>query len=66
MELQKNKILLFLKIDPSSVDAMPSNAMDMRKTGHWGTGNFALTVQNDEQAEAAKPWIRKAFENVGG
>lgn len=66
MEIQKNKVLLFLKLDPSKVRPMPKNARDVSKIGHFGTGDFELTVESEEQVEEAHKFIDSAYENVGG
>lgn len=67
MEIQKKKILLFLKLDPTDPETpLPKNGRDMRNKGHFGTGDFELTIANLENVEEAKPFIQKSFERVGG
>jgi predicted transport protein len=38
----------------------------MRNTGHYGAGDFQLTVRTPEEAEAARNYIKMSFERVGG
>ena len=66
METKKNKIILYLKIDPSEIKEMPKIARDVRNIGHYGTGDFELTIHNKEDAEFAHTYIKMAFERVGG
>ncbi|MBI9108345.1 MAG: hypothetical protein JEZ04_16485 [Spirochaetales bacterium] len=66
MEVQKSKILLFLKIDPNTIIDMPDNCRNVRNIGHYGTGDFEVTVSNEADAEAAKEFIRLSFNNIGG
>jgi len=66
LEIQKRKILVFLKLDPSEVSAMPANARDVREIGHFGTGDFELTVSEPGHLEEAFRLIRLSFEKVGG
>lgn len=66
MQVQKNKIALFLKLDPKSIKEKPSNSRDMSNTGHYGTGDFELTVKTEADIESAKTFITMAFENIGG
>ncbi|MDD3626868.1 MAG: DUF5655 domain-containing protein, partial [bacterium] len=66
MEIQKNKILLFLKLDPNSIKNKPSNFRDVSKIGHFGTGDLEITINSDKDIEIAKEYITKAYDNIGG
>jgi predicted transport protein len=66
MKSEKNKIVLYLKLNPTEFKNLPSNARDMTEKGHWGTGDLELTIQDKEEFESAKEYIRFAFERVGG
>ncbi len=65
VEVKKNKITLFLKINPKEV-RIPSNGRDVSEIGHYGTGDFELTILNKNDFEESKEYIRKAFDNIGG
>lgn len=58
---QKNALLLHLRLDPEMVKPWPKNARDMSKTGHWGTGDFQLTIKSLDQFNQAKPLIARAY-----
>ncbi len=66
VEVYRNKLNLFLKLDPSQVSPLPPNARDVSQIGHGGTGDLELAIHTADEAEAAHEWIRKAFERVGG
>ena len=65
METKKSKILLFLKINPKEVK-IPENGRDVSNIGHYGTGDLEITINNSEEMEVSKKYIRSAFENIGG
>jgi predicted transport protein len=66
VEIQKQKILLFLKLDPKVVAGPKGISRDVSKIGHFGTGNLEITVRTEQDLEAAKPFITKAYQAVGG
>ncbi|AFL99266.1 hypothetical protein Desde_0821 [Desulfitobacterium dehalogenans ATCC 51507] len=66
MEIQKNKILLFLKLNPLEFQDLPTNARDVRSIGHYGTGDVEFTLTSKSDIAAMGEFIRKAWERVGG
>lgn len=66
METFKNKLKLYLKLDPKQEMPLPSNARDVSDIGHWGTGDFELIIKSENELEQAKALIKKAFERIGG
>lgn len=66
LEIQQRKIYLYLKIDPAVMDPIPKGARDVRKIGHYGTGDLEYTVKKGEDLPMAFELIRKAMENIGG
>ncbi len=66
MEVKKGKVVLYLKLNPNELNGMPSNARDVREIGHYGTGDFELTVIKPEEAEEANKFIQMSFQRVGG
>lgn len=66
MEIKRNVgtgiIRLYLKIDPDSVNTGDGFARDVRKVGHYGTGDLELTIANSNDLERAKPLIQKSYE----
>jgi predicted transport protein len=44
LEVQRRRVLIYLKLDPAAVAPLPANARDVSKTGHFGTGDLELVV----------------------
>jgi predicted transport protein len=59
---QKNRLLLYLHLDPAKVVPMPPNAQDVSQKGHWGTGDLELSLSSQADLDAAKPLILMAYE----
>lgn len=57
-----NQLKLFLKIDPDTVDLEDSFSRDVRKIGHYGTGDLELTIASHSDLERAKPLILRSYE----
>lgn len=66
LETHKNKLTLFLKINPDEIDPMPKQGRDVRSIGHFGTGDFELTIKNMEDFEDTKGLINNSLKNIGG
>lgn len=60
--LQKNKLLLFLHLNPSAYPLLPENARDASQIGHWGTGDLELSFSTFDDLEKAKALIVDAYE----
>jgi len=65
MEIRKQKILLFLKLDPEVVKGPPGISRDVSKVGHFGIGDLEVTIHSDADFESAKPFIIQAYQAVG-
>jgi predicted transport protein len=59
---QRNRVLLYLHLDPAKVVPMPPNAQDVSQKGHWGTGDLELSLSSQADLDAAKPLILMAYE----
>lgn len=66
IEVKKNKVILFLKINPDTIKDAPTNSRDMRNIGHYGTGDFELAIKTEEDFEQSKKFILLAYKNIGG
>ncbi len=66
MEIQRTKVVLFLKLDPTKEPGPKGISRDVTKIGHYGTGNLEITLHRTEDFEAAKPLILKAYQSIGG
>jgi len=59
---QKSRLLLYLHLNPDHIKPFPANARDVRKSGHWGTGDLELSISSSADLDAAKPLMLKAYE----
>ncbi|WP_328879096.1 DUF5655 domain-containing protein [Streptomyces sp. NBC_00299] len=55
-------ILVYLKIDPETVELEEGFSRDMRGIGHLGTGDLEVRIASAADLEKAGPLIRRAFE----
>lgn len=66
MEIQKQRLLLYVKLDPTMVEPLPAFARDVREIGHYGTGDLELSIRSAKDFEASKQLIELAYQSVGG
>lgn len=66
MEIHKQKVLLYLKLNPKEIENPPPISRDVTQIGHFGTGNFEISVKSVEDCETAKQFIEMAYQKVGG
>ena len=57
-----NQLKMFLKIDPDTIDLEEGFSRDVRKIGHFGTGDLELTIGSHEDLERAKPLVLRSYE----
>jgi predicted transport protein len=55
------KILVFAKVDPSTVKLEPGFTRDVSQVGHFGTGDLEITLAKPEDLEKAKPFIQRSY-----
>ncbi len=60
--IQKNRLLLYLSLEPASLGPLPDIARDVTQSGHWGTGNLEIAVASAADLDVAKAFIRMAYE----
>ena len=63
IEVYKDAVALYLKLDPKDYVLEDGFSRDVSETGHRGTGNLELTLRNMGDFEKAKEYITKAYEN---
>ena len=59
---QSRALLIYLKVDPSTVELRDGFSRDVSKIGHFGTGDLELRVRNNSDLEAAQPLIQLSYE----
>ena len=60
--LQKNRLMLYLHLDPAAVVQSLPNARDVTAIGHWGTGDIEVALTSLVELDAVKPFIAAAYE----
>ncbi|MER0243463.1 DUF5655 domain-containing protein [Streptomyces sp. HSW2009] len=55
-------ILVYLRLDPETVELVEGFTRDMRGIGHLGTGDLEVRLTSAADLEKAAPLIRRAFE----
>jgi len=66
LQTYKNKITLYLKLNPQDINPTPKQGRDMRNIGHFGTGDFELNIKDRQDFEETKHLINEALKNIGG
>jgi len=59
---QTRKIIIWVKVDPSSIQLEKGFTRDVHDIGHYGTGDLEITIQNDEDLKRAEALLLKSYE----
>lgn len=57
-----SRILLFVKVDPSTMTLEPGFTRDVSEIGHFGTGDLEITLAKSEDLDRAVPLIERSYE----
>jgi len=57
-----NLLVLYVKVDPDTVELKEGFTRDVRNIGHWGTGDLEITLRNRDDLEKAMPLLAKSYE----
>lgn len=55
-------LLAYVKVDPDAVDLREGFTRDVRKIGHFGTGDLEIRISSEADLEQAKPLITASYE----
>lgn len=66
IEIHKNEILIFLKVDPDEVVNMPENARSVKNIGHFGTGDLEIRVRTISDIDNIMNYIEWSYRNING
>lgn len=56
-----NRMLIMLRLDPTTVTLEDGFSRDMREIGHWGTGDLELLVRTPADFERAKTLLDRSY-----
>jgi predicted transport protein len=59
---QSKKLLVYLKVDPDTVELDPGFTRDVRTIGHFGTGDLEVTIATTDELERSKPLLVASYE----
>lgn len=59
---QNKNIAMYLKINPEKITIEPGFTRDVRKIGHFGTGDLEVSIRNYDDFLKSQPLIQKAYE----
>jgi predicted transport protein len=59
---QKHNLLVYLKVDPQTVELVDGFSRDVSAIGHFGTGDLEVRITSSERLVQAEPLIRKSYE----
>lgn len=60
---QSGELLVFLKIDPDTIPLEEGFSRDVRKIGHFGTGDLELHLRTGADLDKAQPLLQMSYEN---
>lgn len=61
---QLAKLLVFVRVNPDTVDLEEGFTRDMRGIGHFGTGDLEISIGSMADLEKAKPLFDAAYQNA--
>jgi hypothetical protein len=56
------KVLVYLKVDPVSIDLRPGFTRDVSNIGHYATGDLEVTLAQMEDLERSKALLQQSYE----
>ena len=59
---QPKRLLVYLKVDPTTQFLESGFSRDVREVGHFGTGDLELSIRSVEDFEKAKPLIQQSYD----
>jgi predicted transport protein len=59
---QNHDLVIWINLDPETVDMIDGFTRDVSKIGHHGTGNVEVTISNLHDFERAQPILQKSYE----
>lgn len=62
VEIYKSAVILYLKLDPDTVELIPGFVEDVKNKGHWGTGDLKISIKSIEDFEKAQHLINRAYD----
>ena len=61
---RSNTILVYLKLNPDTVELEDGFTRDVRAIGHYGTGDLEVALRSWDDFEKAKPLLNRSYESA--
>jgi predicted transport protein len=63
VELQRQRVLLYLSLDPATVKSWSEEAVrDVTEIGHFGMGDVEYSIRSTENLHEARQLVKLAYE----
>ncbi|MGL5930043.1 MAG: DUF5655 domain-containing protein [Dermatophilaceae bacterium] len=59
---QRGELVLFVKVDPDTIDLVEGFTRDVRQVGHFGTGDLEIRIRNRDDLSAALLLVQQSYE----
>jgi predicted transport protein len=59
---QSRTLLVYVKVDPDSVELESGFSRDVRNIGHFGTGDLELRLKNSADLARSEPFLRASYD----
>jgi predicted transport protein len=59
---QTAQLLVYVKVDPQTVELEEGFTRDVKSTGHFGTGDLEIRIKDDRDLERALPLVRLSYD----
>ena len=60
--MAKDRMLLYVKLNPDLIPVDETYMRDVRKIGHWGTGDLEISLRTMDDLDKIKALLRWAYE----
>ncbi|MEN6413424.1 MAG: DUF5655 domain-containing protein [Veillonellales bacterium] len=60
--IQKKSLIVYLKINPETVNLEVGFSRDVRAIGHWATGDLEITIHSQEDLRKAESLLVRSYE----
>jgi predicted transport protein len=62
LRTQDDRLLVYAKVDPTADVLVDGFTRDVRKIGHYGTGDLEITIGSDDDFKRAQPLLVRSYE----
>ncbi|MGF6379821.1 putative transport protein [Paraburkholderia atlantica] len=56
-----NRLVVTLRLHRASIEREDGFSRDVSQVGHWGTGDFELTLHTPADLDHAKPLLERSY-----